>query len=139
MKIKQYEALAKEITGLAGKYVGKKNVKLEDGSILDIGTISALRVIHTPQEYTSILYEKTDAWKMVSISKTTADGVFGLADVKTLQDVGREYNIPFPTLQTRLSLPGFNLMEGVDYMKLGKRQPTILAPSGIEKITKERA
>jgi hypothetical protein len=58
MKIKQYEALAKEITGLAGKYVGKKNVKLEDGSILDIGTISALRVIHTPQEYTSILFEK---------------------------------------------------------------------------------
>lgn len=61
-----------------------------------------------------------------------------LSDIKTLQEVSREYLIPFPTLQTRLELKSFGLIEGVDYKKLGKRLPTLLSPSGIKKITKGR-
>lgn len=60
-----------------------------------------------------------------------------ITEVKTLQEVSREYNIPFPTLQARLSLKSFNLIEDVDYRKLGKRQPTIFTPEGIKKITKK--
>ena len=60
-----------------------------------------------------------------------------LSDIKTLQDVSREYNIPFPTLQTRLESKNLNLIEGEDYKKLGKRLPTLLSPSGIEKIIKK--
>lgn len=60
-----------------------------------------------------------------------------LSDIKTLQEVSREYNIPFPTLQTRLTLESFNMIEGVDYRKLGKRLPTLLSPTGIEKIIKK--
>lgn len=60
-----------------------------------------------------------------------------LNDIKTLQEVSREYNIPFPTLQTRLTLESFGLIEGEDYKRLGKRLPTLLSPRGIEKITKK--
>ena len=59
-----------------------------------------------------------------------------LNDIKTLQEVSREYNIPFPTLQTRLTSKSLNMIEGEDYKKLGKRLPTLLSPGGIEKITK---
>ena len=59
-----------------------------------------------------------------------------LREIKTLQEVSREYNIPFPTLQTRLKLVNFGLIEDVDFKKLGKRLPTLLSPSGISKITK---
>lgn len=55
-------------------------------------------------------------------------------DVKTLQEVARENNIKFSTLQSRLKY----LDEGVDYRKLGKRMPTLLWPSGITKILEER-
>ena len=60
-----------------------------------------------------------------------------ITEVKTLQEVSREYGIPFTTLQTRLNLKSFNLIEYVDYRKLGKRQPTIFTPEGIKKITKK--
>lgn len=60
-----------------------------------------------------------------------------LSDIKTLQEVSREYNIPFPTLQTRLTLKSFNMIEGIDYRKLGKRLPTLLSPTGIKKIIKK--
>lgn len=59
-----------------------------------------------------------------------------LEDIKTLQEVAREYDIPFPTLQTRLKLKSYNMIENVDYKKLGKRLPTLLSPSGIDKIIK---
>lgn len=59
-----------------------------------------------------------------------------LKDIKTLQEVSREYNIPFPTLQTRLNSKKLGLIEGIDYKKLGARLPTLLSPSGINKITK---
>lgn len=57
-----------------------------------------------------------------------------LKDIKTLQEVAREYNIPFPTLQTRLNSKKTQLIEGIDYKRLGVRLPTLLSPSGIEKI-----
>lgn len=57
-----------------------------------------------------------------------------LSDIKTLQEVSREYQISFSTLQTRLELKSFGLIEGEDYRKLGKRQPTLLSPEGISKI-----
>jgi len=60
-----------------------------------------------------------------------------LSDVKTLQDVSREYNIPFSTLQTRLKNKKLGLIEGNDYKLLGKRLPTLLTPTGIEKIIKK--
>lgn len=59
-----------------------------------------------------------------------------LADIKTLQEIAREYHIPFPTLQARLNSKKCNMIEGVDYKKLGKRLPTLLSPSGVKKITK---
>jgi hypothetical protein len=58
-----------------------------------------------------------------------------LTDIKTLQQVSRDYNIPWQTLQTRLESKNIGMIEGVDYIKLGQRQPTILSPSGIYKIT----
>ena len=55
-----------------------------------------------------------------------------ISEIKTLQDVAREYSIPFPTLQSRLK----HLQEGIDYKRLGQRQSTILSPQGIKKIVK---
>jgi hypothetical protein len=55
-----------------------------------------------------------------------------LKDIKKLTDVSKEYNIPIRTLQDRLN----RLVEGEDYMRLGKRMPTILTPTGVEKIIK---
>ena len=60
-----------------------------------------------------------------------------LSDIKTLQEVARDYNISFHTLQTRLISQNLNMIEGIDYKKLGKRLPTLLSPSGIEKIIKK--
>jgi len=60
-----------------------------------------------------------------------------LSDIKTLQEVARDYNISFHTLQTRLSSKSLNMIEGIDYKKLGQRLPTLLSPEGIEKITKK--
>lgn len=54
-----------------------------------------------------------------------------LKDIKTLNEVSILYDIPLKTLQSRLK----NLEEEIDYKRLGKRQATILTPSGIEKIT----
>jgi len=59
-----------------------------------------------------------------------------LTDIKTLQEVARDYNISFHTLQTRLGSKNLNMIEGIDYKKLGSRQPTLLSPSGVEKIIK---
>lgn len=59
-----------------------------------------------------------------------------LRDIKTLQEISKEYNIPFTTLQTRLSSKGLDLVDGKDFKRLGKRMPTIFSPKGILKITK---
>ena len=60
-----------------------------------------------------------------------------LNDIKTLQEVAREFNIPFTTLQSRLTNISNNLIENVDYKKLGARMPTLLSLEGIIKITKK--
>jgi hypothetical protein len=60
-----------------------------------------------------------------------------LSDIKTLQEVARETGIPIRTLQDRLTLKGFGMIEGKDYRKLGLRQPTLLSPEGVKKITKK--
>ena len=53
-----------------------------------------------------------------------------LRDLQKLTDVARVYDINPQTLKRRLGL----LNEGVDYIKLGHRQPTILTPEGVQKI-----
>ncbi|MBK5243362.1 hypothetical protein [Clostridium sp.] len=60
-----------------------------------------------------------------------------LSDIKTLQEVSREYNIHFSTLQRRLKSKKLGLIEGKDYKLLGKRLPTLLSPDGIKKIIKK--
>lgn len=60
-----------------------------------------------------------------------------LKDIKTLTEVAEEYNIPPVTLRKRLDYKSYNLIEGIDFKKLGARMPILLSPSGIEKIIKK--
>ncbi|WP_035790252.1 hypothetical protein [Clostridium beijerinckii] len=55
-----------------------------------------------------------------------------LKDIKTIQEVADEYNISRQTLHGRLK----NLQEGIEYRKLGERQPILLSPEGVKKIVK---
>lgn len=55
-----------------------------------------------------------------------------LSKIKTLKEISEEYEIPIKTLQSRLK----DLKEGIDFKKLGKRQPTLVSPQGVEKIIK---
>jgi len=57
-----------------------------------------------------------------------------LRDIKTLQEVARESGIPVRTLQDRLKLKSMEMVEGLDFKKLGVRMPTLLSPNGVEKI-----
>lgn len=60
MLAKNYEDLAKKITGMYGKYIGHRTVKLIDGSKIMLGDIVAVQVIDNDIEYGSIMYEKID-------------------------------------------------------------------------------
>ncbi len=60
-----------------------------------------------------------------------------LSEVKKLADVAKETEIPKRTLQQRLDLPGFGLVEGKDFIRSGKRQPTFLTPEGVKKIIRK--
>jgi len=60
-----------------------------------------------------------------------------LSDIKTLKQISEQYNIPVKTLTSRLYLKSCNMIEDEDYKSLGKRQPTLLSPNGIDKITKK--
>ena len=60
-----------------------------------------------------------------------------LSDIKTLREVAEQSATPYETLKARLKLKSLDLVEGTDYKKLGPRMPTILSPSGIEKIIKK--
>jgi predicted DNA-binding protein YlxM (UPF0122 family) len=55
-----------------------------------------------------------------------------LKDIKTIQEVADEYNISRQTLHGRLK----NLQEGIEYRRLGERQPILLSPEGVKKIVK---
>ena len=57
-----------------------------------------------------------------------------LVDIKTLREVADESTIPYETLKARLKLKSLDLIENIDYKKLGARMPTILSPDGIRKI-----
>jgi hypothetical protein len=57
-----------------------------------------------------------------------------LADVKILSDVSLEYGIPVNTLHDRLK----RLEEGIEYKRLGMRQPTLLSPEGVIKLIKRK-
>jgi len=59
-----------------------------------------------------------------------------LTDIRTLKEVARDYNIPYQTLQWRLDSKALNMIEGVDYKRLGQRMPTLLSPQGVIKILK---
>lgn len=61
-----------------------------------------------------------------------------LSDIKTIQEVSLEYNIPVPTLKTRLNLTSLGLIEGEDFRRMGKGQGVLLSPSGVKKITKTK-
>jgi len=60
-----------------------------------------------------------------------------LTDILTLQEISSIYNIPVTTLQGRLLLKSFNLIEDEDYRKLGKGQSILFSPIGIKKITRK--
>lgn len=59
-----------------------------------------------------------------------------LKDVKTLKQVAKETNISHNTLYDRLVIKSRKMVEGVDYIRLGKRQPILLSTEGIEKLLK---
>ena len=42
-----------------------------------------------------------------------------LKDIKTLTEVAKEYNIPPVTLRKRLDYKSYNLIEGIDFKKIG--------------------
>lgn len=64
--------------------------------------------------------------------------VLKLSDIKTLREVSEETGIYIKTLLKRIDLKSYNMIEGIDFRKLGKRQPIILSPEGIKKITKNK-
>ena len=70
-------------------------------------------------------YEKSELLKMK------------LSEIKTLQDVAKEYDIPLNTLQTRLKSKTFNLIENEDFRRMGKGQSILLSPEGVKKIVKK--
>jgi len=61
-----------------------------------------------------------------------------LTDIKSLQDISKEFGIPVTTLQTRLKLKSLNLVEGEDYRRMGIGQSVIFSPEGVKKITKQQ-
>jgi len=60
-----------------------------------------------------------------------------LKDIKTLTEVAKESGKDRTTLFYRLTLPGFDMVEGEDYRRLGPRLPVLLSPEGVKKILKE--
>lgn len=61
-----------------------------------------------------------------------------ISDIKTIQEVSVEYKIPVSTLKTRLKLSNFNMIENVDFRRMGKGQNVLLTPLGVTKIIKSR-
>lgn len=61
-----------------------------------------------------------------------------ISDIKTIQEVSVEYKIPVSTLKTRLKLSNFNMIENVDFRRMGKGQGVLLTPKGVVKIIKTK-
>ncbi|WP_315069278.1 hypothetical protein [uncultured Clostridium sp.] len=71
------------------------------------------------------------------LQKEVGEEFLTLSDIKKLQEVSEEYDIPLLTLKTRLKLKSFNLIENVEYRNMGKGQSILLSPMGGKKITKK--
>ncbi len=56
-----------------------------------------------------------------------------LKDIMTMHEISAKYKIPISTLRDRVNCKK-NLIEGIDYKKLGPRMPNIFSPEGIKKI-----
>lgn len=65
------------------------------------------------------------------------DESYTLMDIKTLQEISKEYNVPVVTLRKRLDYKSFNMIENIDYRKFGERMPILVAPCGVKKILKK--
>ena len=129
MKTIEYEKIAKEITGLGGKYIGNATVKLSDGSKIQIGENVAVQIINNDSNYDSIMYEKRNGkWTSSSMSgypKLDRENTYGclLDDVYTFSEACERYGLESSTLRKRIEYEKKKeqpeLMEGVDYRKSG--------------------
>jgi hypothetical protein len=61
-----------------------------------------------------------------------------MTEIFTIADIEKNYNIHRQTLHSRFNklIDSNELIEGVDYRKLGVRMPDLLTPSGVEKLIK---
>ena len=129
MKTIEYEKIAKEITGLEGKYIGNATVKLSDGSKIQVGENVAVQIIDNGTEYSSIMYERKDKeWKSSSMSgyeKKNHENTHGelLDDVYTFSEACEKYGLESSTLRKRIEYEKKKeqpeLVEGTDYRKSG--------------------
>jgi hypothetical protein len=98
---------------------GFKMLELKD-LIIHALKYSICKDIHLKSE------EKTLILKFINELNTYVQ----LRDLQKLTDVAKIYDVDRRLLDYRLKF----LDENIDYKKLGNRQPTILTPSGVEKI-----
>lgn len=61
-----------------------------------------------------------------------------LRDITTIQEVSSLYNVPVSTLKTRLELKNFEMIQDLDFKRMGKGQGTLLTPNGVKKILKSK-
>ena len=60
-----------------------------------------------------------------------------LKDIYTLKDISKRYDIPLPTLKTRLQSKHRGLKKDIDYRKIGDKNIIIFSPQGVEKMIKK--
>ncbi|MFX0547900.1 helix-turn-helix domain-containing protein [Hathewaya histolytica] len=139
MTTKQYEKLAKEISGLEGKYIGKGRVRLIDGSILDIGENLALQLIDQDGVFTTIAYQyQKGSWKstsMSSYSKGNVDNTQGeiLEDVLTFSEAAEKYGLSNGAVLRNYVKRG--LLEENEYRKSGN--VWLVKKSAMERLFKK--
>ena len=85
-------------------------------------------------QYDELLHVYNEAGTYIADLKEL-NGI-NLSDIKTLKQLSDETGIYFKTLAGRLKLKSFNMIEGVDYRRMGKGQGILLSPQGVEKILK---
>lgn len=139
MTTKQYEKLAKEISGLEGKYIGRGRVKLVDGSILDIGENLALQIIDQDGVFTTVVYQYQEgSWKstsMSSYSKGNIDNTHGeiLENVLTFSEAAEKYSLSDGAVLRNYVKRG--LLEESEYRKSGN--VWLVKKSAMERLFKK--
>ena len=139
MTTKQYEKLAKEISGLEGKYIGRGRVKLVDGSILDIGENLALQIIDQDGVFTTVVYQcQEGSWKstsMSSYSKGNIDNTHGeiLENVLTFSEAAEKYSLSDGAVLRNYVKRG--LLEESEYRKSGN--VWLVKKSAMERLFKK--